>query len=413
MTRNDDLVGARTSGEPGEPSEPPAPDDDRGPVAGGRALRPLVALAPESRRLAAIASLGAGAVHATAAGAHSDHRAAVVAFVVVAVAQIAWGALAILQPGRAVGLAGAAVNAAAFGGWLLAKTSGIGFVTGLDAPEGAQFADTLAAGLALVAVVGAVADVVRPRSVAPRHRPALMAVAAVATTVLVATGMVATGGHDHGEASAHEHADVAAPPRPYDATLPVDLGGIPGVTAGQQAEAEALVTETLEKLPQFADVAVAEARGYRSIGDALSGWEHLIRWDLIDDGVLLDPDRPESLVYAVDPTTQRRTLVAAMFMAASDATLDEVPDIGGALIQWHIHDDLCYRGQPGDWKLAAYALPPAPCPAGTERRTVNPMMHVWITPHECGPFASLEGVGAGQIAAGEERACDHAHGAPG
>ncbi len=30
------------------------------------------------------------------------------------------------------------------------------------------------------------------------------------------------------------------------------------------------------------------------------------------------------------------------------------------------------------------------------------MIHVWITPHPCGPFAALEGVGAGQIAAGEE-----------
>jgi hypothetical protein len=39
------------------------------------------------------------------------------------------------------------------------------------------------------------------------------------------------------------------------------------------------------------------------------------------------------------------------------------------------------------------------------------MIHVWIVPHECGPFAALEGVGAGQIKPGEERLCDHAHGA--
>ena len=38
------------------------------------------------------------------------------------------------------------------------------------------------------------------------------------------------------------------------------------------------------------------------------------------------------------------------------------------------------------------------------------MIHVWITPHRCGPFAALEGVGAGQIVEGEERLCDHAHG---
>jgi hypothetical protein len=39
------------------------------------------------------------------------------------------------------------------------------------------------------------------------------------------------------------------------------------------------------------------------------------------------------------------------------------------------------------------------------------MIHVWIVPHRCGPFAALEGVGGGQIKAGEERLCDHAHGA--
>ena len=39
------------------------------------------------------------------------------------------------------------------------------------------------------------------------------------------------------------------------------------------------------------------------------------------------------------------------------------------------------------------------------------MIHVWIVPHQCGPFAALEGVGAGQILDGEERWCDTAHGA--
>ena len=38
------------------------------------------------------------------------------------------------------------------------------------------------------------------------------------------------------------------------------------------------------------------------------------------------------------------------------------------------------------------------------------MIHVWIVPHECGPFAALEGVAAGQVTAGEEHLCDHAHG---
>jgi hypothetical protein len=39
-----------------------------------------------------------------------------------------------------------------------------------------------------------------------------------------------------------------------------------------------------------------------------------------------------------------------------------------------------------------------------------PMIHVWITPNKCGPFAALEGIGAGQIADGTTRLCDVAHG---
>jgi hypothetical protein len=37
---------------------------------------------------------------------------------------------------------------------------------------------------------------------------------------------------------------------------------------------------------------------------------------------------------------------------------------------------------------------------------------VWVVPHGCGPFATLEGVGGGTLSDGEERACDHAHGEP-
>jgi hypothetical protein len=39
------------------------------------------------------------------------------------------------------------------------------------------------------------------------------------------------------------------------------------------------------------------------------------------------------------------------------------------------------------------------------------MIHVWIKEHPCGPFAALEGIAGGTIAAGETRLCDHAHGA--
>ena len=48
---------------------------------------------------AGVASLGAGAIHAAAAGVHSEHRQAVIAFVFVAAFQLGWGALALVRSG--------------------------------------------------------------------------------------------------------------------------------------------------------------------------------------------------------------------------------------------------------------------------------------------------------------------------
>jgi len=319
---------------------PPAAD----PRAGGAAV-------PGVLGVAAMASLGAGAIHATAAGSHSEHRSAVIAFVLIAVAQIGWGAWAYSRAGRLVSLIGAAINAAAIGGWIMAKTSGISFVTGLDAKESVQFADAVAAGLAAVAVVGALAALAGRRSSTAGPHPAVVGVATVAVLALAVPGMVRTGSHSHAgghgaaETAAHshgagtddhaDHADQAAvaEPKPYDATLPVDLGGTPGVTAEQQAEAEDLVTISLQKLPQFSDIPTIEAMGYRSIGDAGTGNEHFMKWDLISDGRVLDPDYPESLVFDVNRETGEKTLAAAMYMANLGDTLETMPALGGDLVQ--------------------------------------------------------------------------------
>jgi hypothetical protein len=389
--------------------------------------------------VAALASIAAGAIHATAAGAHSEHRAAVVAFALTAVFQIGWGALVLLRPSRIVALVGVAGNAAAVGGWILAKISGIGFVTGLDVREDPEFADTLAAALAIVAIVGALIVLVPGLSARlSGRRPALVGVSAVAVLALTVPGMVAAGshshaeGHEHGEGSAahghdhgttggseeaaaaggHDHAGqeaAAVAPTPYDPTKPIDLGGVEGVTPEQQAAAENLIAITLWRLPRWADYRVAEAAGFHSIGDGLTGYEHFIQWDWINDDDVLDPERPESLVYRVN-RDGTRTLEAAMYMLPQGNTLDTVPELGGKLTQWHIHDNLCFS--PGEApKVRGVTGAGGGCPAGLVKLDPVPMIHVWIVPHRCGPFAALEGVGAGQIKEGEERLCDHAHGA--
>lgn len=396
-------------------SEEGTPAESRGT---GRAAAPAGST-PSVLAIAALASIGAGAIHATAVGVHNEHRQAMYAFVLLAVFQIGWGALAFVRSHRLVALLGAAGNALALGGWVLARTSGIGFVDGLEEVEDIQFADGLAAALAGVAIVGALASVVGRFAWARRPQPVLVGVTVLATVGLVVPGMVAAGGHAHagGHGDGHDdmaHAETAIPPAPYDGTLPVDFSGVPGVSAEEEREAEELATRTIRRLPQFADTRTAYERGYRSIGDAGTGVEHYVNWRSIDDEHILDPDHPESLVYRVDG--EERTLVAAMFMLGSDDTLETTPDIGGELIQWHVHQDLCYTGEEFAWTVADVAAPPDECRPGTFRLGGPdggaPMIHVWITSHPCGPFAALEGVGGGQIPEGETRACDHQHGDP-
>ncbi len=214
--------------------------------------------------------------------------------------------------------------------------------------------------------------------------------------------------HDHGDEPAEEAAAEPATAA-YDPTKPIDLSGVAGVTPEQQAYAENLIAVTLVGLPQWSDPAVAEAAGFRSIGDSATGHEHYVNWSWLDDDVWLDPDAPESLVYEPQPDGSKK-LVSAMYMLPQSVALADVPDWGGPLMQWHVHDNLCYTDDAEAPQVRGITQAGGTCRAPLVRHPERPMIHVWITPHPCGPFAALEGVGAGTIPEGEERWCDHAHG---
>jgi hypothetical protein len=368
--------------------------------------------------VAGAASLGAGAIHAAAIGVHSEHRQAVWAFTLVAVFQIGVGVRALVRPSRWIAVVLAIGSAVLIGGWFLAKTGGIGFIDGLDQSEEVQFADGAAALLATIALFGAGAAAARLRSIGiPGAR--VVGACALVVTLLTVPAMLAAGSHTHAGGHSHDasdgHSDFQAvvAPEPYDPTKPVDLGGVPGVSAAQRARAEAFVERSIAKLPQFADESTLNAKGYYSIGDALTGDEHYVNWSYLNDDRILDPDFPESLVFRV--TSEGKKLAAAMYMLPTGTTLDEVPDVGGPLTQWHVHSDLCLTADPvkpvlafGSGNFIVRAAEEC-TPPNTKRADV-PMIHVWIIPHPCGPFAALEGVGGGQIKQGEERLCDHAHG---
>ena len=191
---------------------------------------------------------------------------------------------------------------------------------------------------------------------------------------MINTGNHSHAGGDHAGDAAHGHAgddhameEAVQPPQKYDGTLPVDFSGVPGVTPEQQQWAEDLATRTIEELPQWADPADAEAAGYQTIGDGPTGNEHYMKWDAIDDDVLYDPNAPESLVYDVAPDGTR-TLAAAMYMLPSSVSLDEVPDMAGPLVQYHIHDDLCFKmDDPTGPKVRGITNAEGNCPPGLDK----------------------------------------------
>lgn len=366
-------------------------------------------MVPRLGRLAvpAMASMGAGAIHAAAIGAHPEPRIAAITFTATAAFQLVWGITALQASSRTVALLGGLGNAGIAAGWVLARRGEVP-IDGLDTALQMGVPDTIAAVLTACASLLALATAVRrPRE---RRPPVLLlAVSAGAIFVASATGMIGMTDLDHGAdevAVAPDGRPLAAiAPTPYDPAMPIDLGGVDGVSSAQQARAENLLSSTIVRLPQWSDPAVAEAAGFRSIGDGATGEEHYIHREFMANDTILDPDEPESLVF--DTTVTPKKLVAAMYMLPPGTSLDTAPDIGGKLTQWHIHNNLCFTA---DGRVGGLTNAAGGCDAPLLEGPEQPMIHVWIVPHPCGPFAALEGIAGGQIKEGDTKLCDTAHG---
>jgi hypothetical protein len=333
---------------------------------------------------------------------------------------------------------GVIVNGAAVGGWALTRIFGISWIDGLEVRESPQIADTLCAGLGIVAATVALAALLIGERELPQVRLALPSFAILLLTLPAmwngaahvhnhAAAVDASGnvidesqphGHDEANVSVAQVANetVAQWPRAYDPATGIDISGVPGVSVDQELRARDLIEKSLKLLPQWADTATAISGGWNSIGDASTGFEHYVNRRLIDDNKFLDPSAPESLVYKVDG--DKRTLVSAMFIAQSGVAINDptLLDFAGNLMQWHIHDNLCWkRNAAGVVVIGGVTDANGNCPNGSVRAGAgNAMVHVWITPHPCGPFAALEGTGAGRADVSDAERVDmcnasHAH----
>jgi hypothetical protein len=130
-------------------------------------------------------------------------------------------------------------------------------------------------------------------------------------------------------------------------------------TLEQQEAADELAAETRAGVAEYVDLSVAKAAGYQPSSPSWRPITHYLNPAYQRDGEILDPDRPEALVYA--NTSEGLVLLGAMYVMPEPG--DPGPRIGGCLTQWHAHS---LRG----WETPE-------------------MMHVWSVDVPGGAFGEL------------------------
>lgn len=203
---------------------------------------------------------------------------------------------------------------------------------------------------------------------------------------LVVLGVATVGSQTAGTAAEPQRPEKDTPtPAALPSGTAHEHGGVAPDDAGRARpapRARRLLRQTRRAAGRWDSVAAARKDGFRSIGDGVTGHEHFVQWSWAEDQTVLDPRRPESLVYRVDGDD--RTLVSVMYILPPGATMADVPDLGDDRAVWHRHTNLCWEG-----RRVAGLFSQGRCYPGGTRRDTPPMLHVWLTAQRCGPFAGL------------------------
>ena len=151
-------------------------------------------------------------------------------------------------------------------------------------------------------------------------------------------------------------------------------------TPQQAAAAAQLYAETKAAILPYQDWHTAWAAGYRPGGGANLGSTHWMNQAYVDAGYVMDPRRPQGLVYA--NSKHGPVLLGAMFQMKHIGQFG--PDPGGPLTAWHQHENICVTPIGLEFSLMT---PFATCPLGSIDISASPMLHVWIVDNPGGPFA--------------------------
>jgi hypothetical protein len=172
--------------------------------------------------------------------------------------------------------------------------------------------------------------------------------------------------HDAAVAPGHEHGDDHAPCRP---------------TPAERAAAGRLVAATRAAVGGL-DLRAALAAGYVPTHRAPEPIKHYFNPSWMRDGRVLDPARPEGLMFAA--TNRGPVLVAAVYLA--DRPGAPGPAVGGCLTRWHTHTNLCFA-DPGRFQITGLRPPGGSCPPRHVAWDPPAMLHVWRVDVPGGAFA--------------------------
>jgi hypothetical protein len=190
-------------------------------------------------------------------------------------------------------------------------------------------------------------------------------------------GRAHAAGHDQaGEGGAREEAGHQEAGARQHATGPCRP------TQAQSRAARKLVADTRGGLARFADLRDALAAGYAPHRRVAEAFKHYFNPAYVTDGRVLDPTRPEGLLYA--HTERGPVVVAAVYLMSRAGEPGEA--VGGCLTQWHVHDDLC-SSDPGNGMITGVRTRKGRCPPGQIAWAAPPMLHTWRIDIPGGPFA--------------------------
>jgi hypothetical protein len=207
-------------------------------------------------------------------------------------------------------------------------------------------------------------------------RAALFSGAVLATSLALATmgWAAAQENAQHGH-DGHAHAAGLAPGHTHDHQAPCNP------TPSEQAAADQLVTSTRSALRGLS-LKAALAAGYVPTSPTRERVKHYFNPEWMRDGRVLDPARPEGLMYA--RTGHGPVLVAAVYLTNQSGVPG--PAVGGCLTSWHAHTNLCFS-DPARFQITGLRPPGGPCPPGHLAWDPPEMLHVWRFDVPGGAFA--------------------------